>query len=72
MLCAFAMGPLLSAWLNRDGPGQFCLPYPDAASCGTRLNPWPRPGGAATSLAIAMGLFLHASCHDAIAKILDC
>ena len=68
MLCAFAFGPLLLAWFNRHGPGQVCLPYPDDAACGTQLNPWPWFGSAAASLAIAIGLFVHANRRDAIAK----
>jgi len=48
MVCALAVGPLLVARLNRDGPGQVCRSYPpDGVACGTQLNPWAWLGGAA-------------------------
>lgn len=62
MLFVLAVGPVLVAWLNRDGPGQVCQSYPaDGVACGIQLNPWPWLGGAAASLAMATVLFLHAS-----------
>lgn len=46
MVCALAVGPLLVARLNRDGPGQVCRSYPpDGVACGTQLNPWAWLGG---------------------------
>jgi len=69
MLFALAVGPLLVAWLNRDGSGQLCRSYPpDGVACSTQLNPWPWLAGAATSLAIATVLFLHARRRDATKK----
>lgn len=69
MLFALAVGPLLVAWLNRNGPGQVCRSYPpDGVACGIQLNPWPWLGGAAASLAIATVLFLHARRRDATKK----
>lgn len=68
VLCGLAFGPLLVAWINREGPGQVCRSYPpDGVACGTQLNPWPWLGGAATSLAIATALLLYATRRDATA-----
>jgi hypothetical protein len=70
MLFALAVGPLLVAWLNRDGPGQVCRSYPpDGVACGTQLNPWPWLGGAAASAAIATVLILHARRRDATERL---
>ena len=69
MLFALAVGPLLVAWLNRNGPGQLCRSNPpEGVACSTQLNPWPWLGGAATSLAIATVLLLHARRRDATKK----
>jgi hypothetical protein len=70
MLFALAVGPVLVAWLNRDGPGQVCRSHPpDGVACGTQLNPWPWLGGAAASAAIATVLILHARRRDATERV---
>jgi len=69
MLFALAVGPLLMAWLNRNGPGLVCHSDPlYSIACDTQLNPWPWLGGAAACLTIATMLLLHDRLRDATKK----
>jgi hypothetical protein len=60
MLCAAAVAPLLTTWLNKDGPGRICssLPSDPAGSCIDQLSPWPWLAVAALSLGAAGVLLL--------------
>lgn len=33
--------PLYLAWLNRHGPGHYCVTTPELTECGDQYSPWP-------------------------------
>lgn len=62
MVSAAAVGLLLVAWLNREGPGRVCHSYPvDGVACSDPLNPWPFVAVAALALVVAVVLFVRAA-----------
>jgi hypothetical protein len=57
-LIGAGVGPLLLAWLNRDGPGRVCRDFPpDGIACAQELNPWPYAAAGAGCLGVALILF---------------
>ena len=65
MLSGAAVGPLLVAWLNREGPGRVCHNDPPyGLLCGDRLNPWPFLAASAVALLVAAALFVRAARAD--------
>ncbi len=40
-VAGLAIGPLMIAWLNREGPGMICETSGPGTSCAERWSPWP-------------------------------
>lgn len=56
-IAGLAAGPLVVAWLNRDGPGTVCVTTATSVSCTDEWSPWPFVAVGAVLVAVGVAAY---------------
>jgi hypothetical protein len=58
VVAGMGIGPLIVAYLNRDGPGDICSGTARAIACSQRWSPWPWLAAGVVLLALGTAWFI--------------